>query len=91
MVRPFQVYAFCIVGNCCPGNVSYDVQNALVRVHCVFKIKRGIVVGFFVAEIALLEFDNALHQWVVQLETQFGVIRIIVGHSLFAVFLVILN
>ena len=80
MVGAFEVYSLGVVGDGGGANFAYDVEHAVIRIHGVVEVDGRVVEAVFVAEVAFFQFDNPLHQGVVQLEPEFRMVCIIVCH-----------
>lgn len=80
VVGAFEVYSLGVVGDGGGANFAYDVEHAVIRIHGVVEVDGRVVEAVFVAEVAFFQFDNPLHQGVVQLEPEFRMVCIIVCH-----------
>ena len=76
------VYALSVRGDNFPANLTNDLQYFLVAIHCVLKIDRSIIVCILVGIAALFQLYDTLHQRMVKMMLQAGIICIEISHNL---------
>ena len=79
-MRTFEVDTLGVGFNDVGGDVARDVEHTTVVLHRVFVIDGSVCIVFLVRKIAFLQFDDALHQRVVEVELQVRVVVIIICH-----------
>ena len=78
----FLVHAFRVVSHNRAGNLTNNIECAIIIVHSIFEIQRCRIISCLVAKIAFLQFYDTLHQWVAQFEPELRMIRIMICHCL---------
>ena len=77
------------------SDVTHNVERAVVVVHGILKVLRGIVVLVLIFETTFLELNDAFHELMLHVELNLGIVSIYISHFLvsflFTVFLVILD
>ena len=93
-MRPFQVHALGIRGDDVRCDVPGDFQQAAVVLDAILIIDRSFRILLLFGETALLELDDTAHQGMIEMESDFRMVGIVICHdgsSLFAVLFVILD
>ena len=82
------VHAFGVVGYGGAAEVAHDFKHAVVVVHRVLEVEGGIVEFLSFGEITFFESYNLLHQRMLEMELQIGIVCIKISHcvKLFFVF-----
>ena len=90
-MRTFGIDSFGIGCNDVSADVARELADAIVGIEGILKVLGSIVVGILVGKVALLEFNDALHQRIIlKLELQFGMISIEICHNSLFVFVIFL-
>ena len=80
-VRSLKVDVLGIRGDRVGRDVARDLEQTLVVLDAVLVVDGGLGIGILVSEIAFLQFDDPLHERVLQVEGNLRMVSIIICHG----------
>ncbi len=79
-----EVNVLAVGGNDICRNIAGDVKDSLIVLDCVLVVNGSIGILVFLAIVALLEVNDALHERVIQVEPNLRMVSIIICHIVIA-------